>query len=76
MKYRLYDDQFKVEAVGLALQPDVQIQAFAVKPGSHPLMLSRWKKEYRKGRFMAPKFIRLPPIFGDERRSDVGRSVS
>ena len=53
MKYRRYDDQFKVEAVELALQPDVQTQAVAARLGIHPFMLSRWKKEYREGRFMA-----------------------
>lgn len=53
MKYRRYDDQFKIEAVELARQPGVQTQAVAAKLGIHPFMLSRWKKEYREGRFMA-----------------------
>lgn len=53
MKYRRYDEQFKVEAVELALQPDVQTQAVAAKLGIHPFMLSRWKKTYREGGFMA-----------------------
>ncbi|MFB4204461.1 transposase [Arhodomonas sp. KWT2] len=53
MKYRRYDDMFKVEAVELALQPDIQIQDVAAQLGIHPFMLSRWKKEYREGRLMA-----------------------
>ena len=53
MKYRRYDDQFKIEAVELARQPGVQTQAVAAKLGIHPFMLSRWKKQYREGRFMA-----------------------
>jgi transposase len=53
MKYRRYDDAFNVEAVELALQPDVQTQEVAARLGIHPFMLSRWKKAYREGRFMA-----------------------
>lgn len=52
MTYRRYDDQFKVEAVELAQQAGVQTQEVAARLGIHPFMLSRWKKEYREGRFM------------------------
>ncbi|MEX2338710.1 MAG: transposase [Aquisalimonadaceae bacterium] len=34
MNYRRYDEQFKVEAVELALQPDVQTQVVAAKLGA------------------------------------------
>lgn len=53
MGYCRYDDQFKVEAVELALRPDVQTQEVAARLGIHPFMLSRWKKEHREGRFMS-----------------------
>ncbi|MCS4505891.1 transposase [Arhodomonas aquaeolei] len=43
MKYRRYDDTFKVEAVELALQPGVQTQEVATRLGIHPFMLSHCK---------------------------------
>jgi len=70
MKYRRYDDQFKVEAVELALQPGVQTQAVAAKLGIHPFMLSRWKKEFREGRFMAK-----PPKGSNAEAADLRRRV-
>lgn len=70
MKFRRYDDQFKVEAVELALQPDVQTQVVAAKLGIHPFMLSRWKKEYREGRFMAK-----PPKGSNAEATDLRRRI-
>ena len=70
MKYRRYDDQFKVEAVDLALQPGVQTQEVAARLGIHPFMLSRWKKEYREGRFMAK-----PPKDSDVEAAELRRQI-
>ena len=70
MKYRRYDDQFKVEAVELALQPGVQTQEVAVRLGIHPFMLSRWKKEHREGRFMAK-----PPKGSDAEAAELRRQI-
>ena len=70
MMYRRYDDQFKVEAVELALQTDVQTQAVAAQLGIHPFMLSRWKKEYREGGYMAK-----PPKGSNAEATDLRRRI-
>lgn len=44
-----YSTAFKVTAVKMASQPDVEVQTVAAALGIHPFMLSRWKKEYREG---------------------------
>ena len=49
-KKHRYSTQFKVTAVKMASQPDIEVQAVAAALGIHPFMLSRWKKEYREGR--------------------------
>ena len=50
-KRRRYSDEFKVRAVKLAMRRDVQIQDVAAALHIHPFMLSRWKREYREGKF-------------------------
>ena len=45
-----YSTQFKVTAVKMASQPDVEVQTVAAALGIHPFMLSRWKKEFREGK--------------------------
>lgn len=46
-----YSDEFKVKAVELSLQEGLQVQQIAAGLGIHPFMLSRWRKEYREGKF-------------------------
>jgi transposase len=46
-----YSDEFKVRAVQMSYQEGVQVQQVAEGLGIHPFMLSRWRKEYREGRF-------------------------
>lgn len=46
-----YSDEFKIKAVEMSLQGDFQIQQVAEGLGIHPFMLSRWRKEYREGKF-------------------------
>ncbi len=45
-----YSRDFKVKAVKLSLQPDIQVKQVAEGLDIHPFMLSRWRKEYRDGR--------------------------
>ena len=51
-KYDYYDDSFKVTAVELGALPGVQAQDVAAVLDIHPVMLYRWKKEYRDGDIM------------------------
>lgn len=44
-----YSNEFKIKAVKLSLQPDIQSKQVAEGLGIHPFMLSRWRKEYREG---------------------------
>ena len=51
-KYDFYDDQFKATAVTLGALPGVQSKDVAEVLDIHPIMLYRWKKEYREGGIM------------------------
>lgn len=50
-KHKQYTTDFKVTAVKLAEHPGIQTQDVATALGIHPFMLSRWKKEYREGKY-------------------------
>ena len=41
---------FKVKAVKLSYQDGIQVQQVAEGLDIHPMMLSRWRKEYRDGK--------------------------
>lgn len=46
-----YPVGFKIKAVELSLRDDVMSKDVAEALDIHPLMLSRWRKEYREGKF-------------------------
>ena len=45
-----YTTDFKVKAVKLSFQKGLQVKQVAEGLDIHPLMLSRWRKEYREGK--------------------------
>ena len=45
-----YTNEFKIKAVKLSLQQDIQVKQVAEGLDIHPFMLSRWRKEYREGK--------------------------
>jgi transposase len=47
-----YPVDFKIKAVQLSLRDDVSSKDVAQALDIHPLMLSRWRKEYREGKFL------------------------
>ena len=47
-----YPIDFKIKAVQLSLRDDVSSKDVAQALDIHPLMLSRWRKEYREGKFL------------------------
>ncbi len=51
-KHEQYDVDFKRNAVRLANHPEIQTKDVAEVLRIHPFMLSRWKKEFREGRFV------------------------
>ena len=51
-KYDFYGDQFKATAVELGALPGVKATDVAKVLDIHPVMLYRWKKEYRDGDIM------------------------
>src|SRR5687768_4326891 len=59
-KVHHYTNDFKVQAVRLALHPEIQTQDVAQALDIHPFMLSRWKKDYREGRLKPDGVPRLP----------------
>ena len=46
-----YPVDFKIKAVELSLRDDVSSKDVAQALDIHPFMLSRWRKEYREGKF-------------------------
>ena len=50
-----YSNEFKVKAVQLSLLEGIQVQEVAKTLDIHPMMLSRWRKEYREGLIVADK---------------------
>ena len=44
-----YTNDFKIKAVKLSYQDGMQVKQAAEGLDIHPLMLSRWRKEYREG---------------------------
>jgi len=46
-----YPVDFKIKAVQLSLRDDVSSKDVALALDIHPFMLSRWRKEYREGKF-------------------------
>lgn len=46
-----YPINFKIKAVELSLRDDVMSKDIAEALDIHPLMLSRWRKEYREGKY-------------------------
>jgi len=45
----VYPKEFKLKAVKLTLLTDIKVKDIAHDLGIHPMMLSRWRKEYREG---------------------------
>lgn len=45
-----YSQDFKIKAVKLSYQGDIQVKQVAEGLDIHPFMLSRWRKEYREGK--------------------------
>jgi transposase-like protein len=59
-----YTDEFKVKAVRLTFLQGTQIQEVANALDIHPFMLSRWRKEYREGKYVADR--RIKKVVDDE----------
>jgi len=51
-KYDFYNDQFKATAVELGALSGVKAKQVADILDIHPVMLYRWKKEYKEGAIM------------------------
>ena len=46
-----YPDELMIKAVQLADHPDFLVKDVAEDLGVHPILLYRWRKEYREGKF-------------------------
>ena len=54
-KTKRYPDEFKIKVVQLADHPDILAKDVAEDLGIHPIMIYRWRKEYREGKFKKDK---------------------
>ncbi len=60
LEYRRYSQEFKATAVSLSQVSGVKTKDVAEALDIHPLMLSRWKKEYREGKITAkPRSLKV-----------------
>ena len=50
-----YPVDFKIKAVELSLKDNIMSKDVAQALDIHPFMLSRWRKEYREGKFNNPQ---------------------
>ena len=65
-----YTDEFKIGAVHLSLMDGVEVQQVAAKLDIHPFMLSRWRKEYHEGKFVADRKSGTPAQSADKKELD------
>ena len=65
-----YGNNFKVTAVKLSQLPGVRVQDVAEALGIHPIMLSRWRQEYREGRIVCNEVpdVEIPPKLSELKR--------
>lgn len=54
-----YSTEFKIRAVKLSLHPDNKVKDIAEGLGIHPMMLSRWGREYRNGILQGDGKVRI-----------------
>lgn len=57
-KTNRYPDEFKIKAIQLADHPGILAKDVAEDLGIHPILLYRWRKEYREGKFKEDKRIK------------------
>ena len=50
-KTNQYPDEFKIKAIQLSGHPDIRATDVAEDLGVHPVLIYRWRKEYREGKF-------------------------
>lgn len=54
-----YSNEFKIRAVKLSFHPDNKVKDVAEGLGIHPMMLSRWGREYRHGTLQGDGKVRI-----------------
>ena|SRR5688572_27052186 len=73
----VYSQEFKYNAVKLTLDPDNKVKDIAAGLGIHPMMLSRWRKEYRDGALQGDGQIRKAmnkkPITPQQELSEIAK---
>lgn len=58
--YKYYTLAFKVKAVKESKKRGVKAQDVAVALGIHPVMLYRWRQEFKEGRLSENKHMKIP----------------
>jgi len=59
-KTKQYSTEFKVKAVEWSHQAHRSVKGVAEALDIHPFMLSRWRKEYREGKFAMKRVKKAP----------------
>lgn len=62
-----YSQEFKISAVQLSQLDGIQVNQVAKSLDIHPFMLSRWRKEFREGKFVADKRKKSPALTANKK---------
>nr|WP_298373270.1 transposase [uncultured Halomonas sp.] len=65
-KTQQYSTEFKVKSVEWSHQAHRSVKGVAEALDIHPFMLSRWRKEYREGKF-AMKRVKIAPEYAKKK---------
>ena len=71
-----YSDEFKMKAVQWSFDPQRSVKDVAAALDIHPFMLSRWRKEFREGKYgpMKPTTNLLSPMPSSKSRMSLKNS--
>jgi transposase len=65
-----YTNEFKAKAVQLTYLDGIQIKQVAKTLDIHPFMLSRWRKEYREGKIVVDKRVKVASVKQEKKKLD------
>ena len=65
-----YSNDFKIKAVLWSHEEHRSVKEVAEALDIHPFMLSRWRKEYREGKFGMTKYRKIPAPEGKLQEQD------
>jgi transposase len=69
-----YSTEFKAKAAQLTLIDGIMVKDVAETLDFHPMMLSRWRKEYRERKFVGNKVKKWQRFLAEQHQNDIDSS--